>query len=78
MTNADTINALFERNAIAIRRGSLFDREPGPLNDVSIDRLEGMILGLAVGDSLGNTSEGQLPVARGEAFGEIRDYVRSR
>jgi ADP-ribosylglycohydrolase len=41
-------------------------------------RVRGMLLGLAVGDSLGNTSEGMSPEARREAYGEIRDYLPNR
>jgi ADP-ribosyl-[dinitrogen reductase] hydrolase len=33
------------------------------------------MLGLAIGDALGNTSEGQLPSVRRERHGEIRDYL---
>ena len=38
------------------------------------DRVEGMLLGVAIGDSLGRRSEGMLPHERRAAFGEIRDY----
>ena len=31
---------------------------PLPLGRVPFDRVEGMLLGLAIGDSLGNTTEG--------------------
>ena len=34
-----------------------------------------MLLGLAIGDSLGNTTEGLLPDPRGEKYGTIRDYL---
>jgi ADP-ribosylglycohydrolase len=33
-----------------------------------------MLVGLAIGDSLGNTSESRTPAERAEEFGEIRDY----
>ncbi len=39
------------------------------------DRVDGMLLGLAIGDALGNTTEGMLPAKRRELYGEIRDYV---
>lgn len=39
------------------------------------DRVRGMLLGLAIGDALGNTSEGLLPSQRRERHGEIRDYL---
>lgn len=40
------------------------------------DRIEGMLLGVAIGDSLGNTSESMLPASRRSRYGEIRDYQR--
>jgi ADP-ribosyl-[dinitrogen reductase] hydrolase len=39
------------------------------------DRLRGMLLGLAIGDALGNTSEGLTADERGALYGEIRDYL---
>jgi ADP-ribosyl-[dinitrogen reductase] hydrolase len=42
------------------------------------DRVEGMLLGLAIGDALGNTTEGNLPSIRYARYGEIRDYVPNR
>ena len=38
------------------------------------DRIEGMLLGLAIGDALGNTTESQKPLTRSTNRGEIRDY----
>jgi ADP-ribosylglycohydrolase len=37
-----------------------------------------MLLGLAIGDALGNTSEGLLPDERQSYYGEIRDYLPNR
>lgn len=42
---------------------------------VAPDRIRGMLLGLAIGDALGNTSEGFTPAERAERFGEIHDYL---
>jgi len=42
------------------------------------DRVRGMLHGLAIGDSLGNTTEGLTPAERRRAYGEIRDYLPSR
>jgi ADP-ribosyl-[dinitrogen reductase] hydrolase len=42
------------------------------------DRVEGMLLGLAIGDALGNTTEGRLPHVRRTEHGEIRDYLPNR
>ena len=44
----------------------------------SWDRVSGMLLGLAIGDSLGNTSESQNPSDRRAHYGEIRDYLPNR
>ncbi len=42
---------------------------------VAPDRIRGMLLGLAIGDALGNTSESLTPAERSERYGEIRDYL---
>lgn len=42
------------------------------------DRVEGMLLGLAIGDALGNTTEGRLPHVRRSEHGEIRSYLPNR
>ena len=47
----------------------------GPVAD---DRTRGMLLGLAIGDALGNTSEGLTAAQREAEFGEIRDYCPNR
>jgi len=54
----------------------------GPAEPVSgpipPDRVRGMLLGLAIGDALGNTSEGLTAVDRTECHGEIQDYLSNR
>jgi len=42
---------------------------------VRADRIRGVLLGLAVGDALGNTSEGLAPAERQARWGEITDYL---
>ena len=77
--NRKLFDALIEDNKIEIKRGALFDYGPVPVPDDSIfSRIEGMMLGLAIGDALGNTTEGQLPEARYKRHGEIRDYLPNR
>jgi ADP-ribosylglycohydrolase len=52
---------------------------PPPLGGpVDWDRVAGMLLGLAIGDSLGNTSESMFPRERARTDGEIRDYLPNR
>jgi ADP-ribosyl-[dinitrogen reductase] hydrolase len=41
-------------------------------------RIEGMMLGLAIGDALGNTSEAQLRAGRRGRYGDIREYLPNR
>jgi ADP-ribosylglycohydrolase len=42
------------------------------------DRVRGMLLGLAIGDALGNTSEGQLSEHRLAERGVIADYLKNK
>lgn len=77
--NRKILDHFFETEQIDIRRGDIFDHPPGPMpDDFDFDRIEGMLLGLAIGDSLGNTTEGMLPKERQRAFGEIRGYLPNR
>ena len=70
---------LFEHGKIDLRRGAWFDTSPDPMPaGFDFDRVKGMMLGLAIGDSLGNTTEGMLPGARRDRFGEIRNYLPNR
>ena len=77
-TNREILERLFHQRTINLVRGRIFDQAPSPLpTDLDFDKVEGMMLGLAIGDALGNTSEGQLPsVRRGRK--EIRDYLPNR
>ncbi len=76
MTNAQILNELFANEKINIKRGAIFDKpSQRAIILIDFDRIEGMMLGLAVGDSLGNSSEGMTPADRNERFGEIRDYL---
>jgi ADP-ribosylglycohydrolase len=79
MTSRELFEDLAARGALRLRRSELFDADPGaPLGSFDPDRVEGMLLGLAVGDSLGNTSESMRPVHRRARHGEIRDYLYNR
>ncbi len=77
--NRKIFNDLIKDRKIDINRSNLFDYDVEPLDkDSIIDRVEGMMLGLAIGDALGNTTEGQIPETRFSNHGEIRDYLPNR
>jgi ADP-ribosylglycohydrolase len=78
-TNEQIFNQLIRDNAIRIQRGAIFDtRVPPKPADFDFDKVEGMLLGVAIGDALGITTEGMLPSSRRDHFGEIRDYIPNR
>jgi hypothetical protein len=58
--NRQMFETLIANSQIDFVRGPIFDTPPSPLPDLDFDRIEGMLLGIAIGDGLGNTSEGML------------------
>ena len=77
--NRTIFEGLIKSGQIRIHHGSLFDNGTGPVpNNFDFGRVEGMMLGLAIGDALGNTSEGMLPGERHALYGEIRDFLPNR
>ena len=77
--NREILEDLFRNGIIKIKRGSIFDIDPDPMpSDFDFGRFEGMMLGLAIGDALGNTTEGMLPDQRYHFFKEIRDYLPNK
>lgn len=73
------LDQLFASGQIALRRSELFDQSPAVLPDeLEFERVEGMMLGLAIGDALGRPSEGRVPTQRRAMHGEIQDYVVGR
>lgn len=74
--NRETFEHLVRAGKLALNRGAVFDRAPTPLpRELSVDRIEGMLLGLAIGDALGNTTESMLPAQRAAQYDEIRHYL---
>jgi ADP-ribosyl-[dinitrogen reductase] hydrolase len=77
--NRELFSRLSEDNAIRIKRGRIFDEHLLPKTaNFDFGKVEGMLLGVAIGDSLGITSEGMLASERKARFGEIRDYIPNR
>lgn len=78
-TNRATLESLFASGGIDLVRGPIFDTPPEPLPpDFDFDKVEGMMLGLVVGESLGTPTEGWLPRKRRVVHGEIRDYLPNK
>lgn len=62
--------------SIALERGPFLTRPPAALPARHrYDRIRGMLLGLAIGDALGATTEGMRPSHRRAEHGEVRDYL---
>lgn len=77
--NCQLLHDLVTAGEMRLRWGAIFSVSPTPLEaDFDFGRIEGMLLGLAVGDALGNTTESWLPGERRAHFGEIRDYLPNR
>ncbi len=79
LSNRDLLEELFSSDQIDIHRAGILNTAPTPLaRSFSFDRIEGMLLGLAIGDGLGITSEGKVPHVRWERYGEVRDYLPNK
>ena len=77
--NQMLLDQLLQKRAVRVHPSPFLSSQPAPLpSNFSFDKIEGMLLGLAIGDALGNTSESMLPDARRGQFGEITDYLPNR
>ena len=77
--NVEIFNILMAEKQIRINRGRLFDTTvaPKPI-DFDFAKVEGMLLGIAIGDSLGVPTESLLPAVRRARHGEIKHYIPNR
>jgi ADP-ribosyl-[dinitrogen reductase] hydrolase len=77
--NSASLNRLFAQGKIVLEPAALLNQIPSSLpEDWDFGRVEGMLLGLAIGDALGNTTESQLPATRRQSHGEVRDYLPNK
>jgi ADP-ribosylglycohydrolase len=77
ISNIEEFEALLSAGQIRMRDAAFLHRSPDPLPaGLDFSRVEGMMFGLAIGDALGNTSEGMKSSERKARFGQIRDYQR--
>jgi ADP-ribosylglycohydrolase len=78
-SNRAILESLFRSSGINLVRGPIFDAPPDPLPAVfDFQKVEGMMLGLVIGESLGTATEGWLPRKRKLVHGEIRDYLPNK
>ena len=77
--NESLLRELVNARRLDMELGPLFE-QPAPCAAGAIhwNRVRGMMLGLAIGDALGNTTEGLLPARRRQQHGEIRNYLPNR
>ncbi len=74
--NTLLLKALISKGGIRIQNSDILYQAPSPLPEsFGFEKVEGMLLGLAVGDALGATSEGLEPEERFDRYGEIRYYL---
>ena len=79
MGNDQLLKKFLEEDTIALNEDELLWQSPRTLPETTaFDRIDGMLLGLAIGDALGNTSESINPDDRGLRFGEITGYLPNR
>jgi len=79
MLNGEILDELFRSRRINLHPGRIFSTSPVPLPPYfDFSRFEGMMLGMALGDSLGNTNEGLLRAERRGRYGEVRDFLPNR
>src|SRR5690349_5088272 len=74
-SNARILDNLFASVAVRIKNAPFISAVPAPLPaDFDFDRIEGMMLGLAIGDALGTEAMYNLAQRRQDHF-VIRDYI---
>jgi ADP-ribosyl-[dinitrogen reductase] hydrolase len=77
--NSSLLKKMLARGRIRLQDGDALREVPLPLPaSIGFQKVEGMLLGLAIGDSLGAASEGILPVESRRRHGEIRRYLPTR
>jgi len=77
--NTQLLGHLMINKFIRLHDGQILNQMPDPLPaSCKYEKVEGMLLGIAIGDALGATSEGLKPFDRHRLYGEIRDYQADR
>ncbi len=76
--NRELLQECIDHGVIRLARPETLQRTPPPLPpDFDFQKVEGMLIGLAIGDALGTPTEGMTPARRQSLYGEIRDFLPS-
>ena len=76
--NTELLREFLTNKRIRLCDSDLLWKTPANLpSNFNFTKVEGMLLGVAIGDALGAPSEGMLPSERQQRYGEVRDYVPS-
>ena len=74
--NTGLLSTLLTQGKIKVQDSEIFHKIPPQLpNSFIYEKVEGMLLGLAIGDALGAPTESMRPTDRNNDYGEIRDYL---
>ncbi|MCL5434387.1 MAG: ADP-ribosylglycohydrolase family protein [Candidatus Marsarchaeota archaeon] len=77
-SNSEIMKKLFKDGIIKSNEPSFIYRTKPKAKLVGFSRIEGMLLGIAIGDSLGNTTESMTPEQRKQGYGLITDYLPNK
>jgi ADP-ribosyl-[dinitrogen reductase] hydrolase len=77
--NLEKLRWLFRLKRIDLKEDTLIYGQPSQMSGPpDFDRVEGMLLGLAIGDALGATTESKLAAQRNVEKGQITDYLPNK
>jgi ADP-ribosylglycohydrolase len=77
-SNLEMMKKLFKDGIIKSNEPSFIYGTKPKAKLVGFSRIEGMLLGIAIGDSLGNTTETMTPEQRKQEYGLITDYLPNK
>ena len=78
LSNSETMRLLFSKNVIRAKESNFLYSNPEIIGNIDLDKVRGMLLGVAIGDSLGNPVEGKTPKDKLRKYGEVKDYIPTR
>ena len=77
-SNLEIMKKLFKEDIIKSKEPSFIYETKPKIKLTRFSKIEGMLLGIAIGDSLGNTTESMMPKERRQKYGLITDYLPNK